>query len=80
MRFTAAQQPIPNSVGRRKAIIVHFMLPLSFFTVISVVEQGQCISENSITHTAVMEVHPCDVSNSESAFRSVISVSVPLIV
>ena len=41
--------PIPIAVGSRRETSVHFTDFVSFFIVISVVAQGQCISENSIT-------------------------------
>ena len=49
---------IPVIVGSRNDIGVHFTLCVSFFIVKQVVLQGQCISENNITHTAVHHVHP----------------------
>lgn len=45
---------------------IHLRLPVSFFMVKSVVEQGQCIRQNSTTHTAVTQVHPFWVSSAES--------------
>ena len=52
------QAIIPIAVGKAAARKAYFRLPVSFFIVISVVEQGQCISENKITHSAVARVQP----------------------
>ncbi len=49
---------MPAEVGIRKAAAVLFQLPLSRRTVRQVVEQGQCIRENKITQTPVVQVHP----------------------
>ena len=62
-KFTSMQEITPKVVGNRAATSVHFMLPVSFFTVMSDVEQGQCISENSSTHIAVTGVHPFDIKS-----------------
>ena len=48
---------------------VHLRLPVSFFIVRQVVEQGQCISENSITLTAVIHVQPLAISRFLSSAR-----------
>ena len=48
-------------MGRRTAAAVHRMLPVSFFMVRQVVEQGQCIRENRIMETAVAHVQPWEV-------------------
>lgn len=45
---------IPVSVGMAKAATVHFLLCVSFFNVMQVVEHGQCIMENSMVQTAVV--------------------------
>ena len=50
---TRKHKPMPITVGIAAAASVHFMLPDSFLIVISVVEHGQCIKENSITLIAV---------------------------
>ena len=41
IKLAAIQTVIPIKVGSRAAATVHLMLPVSFFTVIRVVEQGQ---------------------------------------
>ena len=61
----------PAAVGRSAAITAHFMLPVSFFTVISVVEHGQWKSMNIITHMAVFMSQPFAVSSVCSAAPSV---------
>ena len=52
------QAQMPITVGSAAASPVHFQLPVSFLIVSRVVEQGQCISEKSMTLTAVTQVHP----------------------
>ena len=70
-----AKHPItPAQVGSRNAASAHFQPPASFFTVSSEVEQGQCMSENSIVQTAVRQVQPlsprsCANAGSESSVR-----------
>ena len=49
---------MPITVGTRKETAVHFQLCVSLRMVRQVVEQGQCISEKSIVHTAVSQVQP----------------------
>lgn len=51
------------AVGNKNASAVHFRLPVSFLIVISVVEQGQCISENSMVLMAVTHVQPFDTNS-----------------
>ena len=46
--------------------------------VMQVVEHGQCMSENSMVHTAVSQVQPFSVSRVCSSARFDISVSVPV--
>ena len=46
----------PKKVGNRKENAVHLKLAVSFFIVISVVEQGQCMSEKTVVQTAVLAV------------------------
>jgi len=48
----------PNNVGNANATSVHLMLDVSFFTVIRVVEHGQCIRKKTMQHMAVIPVHP----------------------
>ena len=63
------QQIIPNNVGRTTANAVHFQLPVSFFIVKTVVEHGQCIIENIIVFTAVIQVHPFCTNKSFNCVR-----------
>lgn len=53
---------IPQIVGIANAKRVHFQLPVSFFILIKVVEQGKCINENSIIFIAVRIVQPLFIS------------------
>ena len=55
---TRAQDARPAAVGSANAAAVHFQLCDSLRMVRHVVEHGQCISENSIVHTAVTHVQP----------------------
>ena len=48
----------PTAVGRTAEKTVHFQLPVSFQMVQQVVEQGQWNRENTMTHSAVTQVHP----------------------
>ena len=66
---------IPVTVGTRKEATVHFTLWVSFFIVRQVVEQGQCIRENSMVLTAVIQVQPWLTRRSLSTDRSLISLS-----
>lgn len=68
---------IPVTVGTRKEAIVHFTLCVSFLIVRHVVEQGQCIRENSMVLTAVIQVQPWLTSKSRSTDRSLISSRLP---
>ena len=61
------QITIPASVGRSAAIKVHLILPLSFFTVSNVVEQGQCRQENITVQRAVICVQPFEIKISFTA-------------
>ena len=61
----------PVIVGTKNDIAVHFHEPVSFFIVINEVEQGQCIREKSIVHTAVNQVQPLLISKSFSCNKSV---------
>ena len=60
------------------AAAVHFQLPVSFRMVRQVVEQGQCISENSTVHRAVSHVHPFCTKMLLSAIREGRSVRLPV--
>ena len=66
------------TVGKAIENSAHLMLPVSFFIVIQVVEQGQCIREKSITQIAVTQVQPLLTSNSRITSILPISVSVPV--
>ena len=57
-RFMSIHSSAPQSVGSAAASAVHVQLPVSFFTDSSVVEHGQCISVNTMTHAAVFPVQP----------------------
>ena len=59
----------PVSVGIKNETAAHFRLPVSLRMVIRVVEQGQCISEKSITLTAVTQVQPLADSSAYSSVR-----------
>lgn len=58
------QTEIPIAVGIITASAVHFQLFVSFFMVSNVVEQGQCIRENNMVLTAVIQVQPWLTNNS----------------
>ncbi len=51
------------TVGSRNARTVHLRLPVSFFMVRRVVEQGQCIREKSMVQIAVTQVQPFATNN-----------------
>ena len=74
---TRKQRSIPAAVGMRKDAAVHLRLAVSLCIVMQVVEQGQCIRENSMVHTAVTGVQPFAVSRVCISDRLPISVSVP---
>lgn len=61
MKFEAIQVKMPQIVGKTNAINVSLTLPVSAFIVLSVVAQGKCKSEKSITFTAVNVVQPLSV-------------------
>ena len=48
--FEKIQQMIPQIVGMIKLRIAHFRLPVSFLTVMQVVEQGKCINVKISIH------------------------------
>ena len=75
--LTSIQAAIPQRVGSTAASAVHLRLPVSFLMVISVVAQGQCISEKSMVQRAVTEVQPLARNSSRMAARLVGSCSVP---
>ena len=61
------QMRIPQTVGIKKERRVHFRLPVSFLIVRQVVAQGQCIRENKIVLTAVIQVQPFAVKAAAAA-------------
>ncbi len=74
---TQKQTVTPITVGKIKETKVHFMLCVSFLMVIQVVEQGQCINENSMVQIAVTGVHPLSTSSVFSWVRFWKSVRLP---
>ena len=68
----------PIMVGSRKAMMVHLALPVSFFMVRQVVEQGQWNREKMAMQTAVFTVHPWVVKRDKRAFVSSISTRYPV--
>ena len=58
MPVVIMQRTIPQTVGSKNAIMLHFQLPVSFLIVIKVVLQGKCNSVNSMTFIAVSKVQP----------------------
>ena len=64
------QAQMPITVGSAAASPVHFQLPVSFLIVSRVVEQGQCISENSIMLMAVIQVQPWSTKRARMASKS----------
>ena len=71
------QSVIPISVGMTAARSVHFILPVSFFIVIKVVEHGQCIREKMIVFIAVTKVQPLASNISLRMLREGISLTAP---
>ena len=69
---------IPTTVGSIMDSNVHFMLPVSFFMVRHVVEQGQCASENIIIFIAVSQLHPLLTNNCRSSIKLSNSVMTPV--
>lgn len=74
--LTSAQSVIPKSVGITNASAAHFIPPVSFLIVRSVVEQGKCIRVKIITQSAVTGVQPFAV-NSSNICDGAISASTP---
>ena len=70
------QSAIPINVGKTTAKKVHLKLFVSLYIVRQVVAQGKCISEKTITQSAVTVLQPFAVNNSPSA--AVLSKSVIL--
>ena len=57
-KWMPMQHKMPSKVGRAAARKVHFRLPVSFFMVSRVVEQGQCMREKVMVQMAVTQVQP----------------------
>ncbi len=66
MLVIARQRTSPRAVGSRKESTVHFLLPVSFFIVASVVPQGKCSSVKMSVQTAVSQVQPFSTSKTRS--------------
>lgn len=77
IRCTLMQQTTPREAGSRAANTVHFQLPVSFLMVQSVVEHGQCISEKSMVHRAVVAVHPLAVKRAFISMKFPVSAMLP---
>jgi len=69
IRLTAMHIATPKAVGSKNDASVHFKLPVSFFTVIRVVEHGQCIKKNTTVHIQVVMLQPFAQSISFTAIR-----------
>ena len=78
MNFKLKQLNIPNMVGIIRDRIVHLRLPVSFFIVIRVVEQGQWKRIKITVQMAVIGVHPFAVKISLATDIEEISVKYPL--
>lgn len=65
-------------MGRRMDTAVHFKLPVSFFMVRQVVEQGQWNREKTAMQTAVLTVHPLADSRLKMAVLSSMGARTPL--
>lgn len=78
MHVTRKHKTIPVTVGIANASAVHFTLCVSFLIVMHVVPHGQCMSENSITHTAVTHVQPWHMKSECKLERLLYSVSIPV--
>ena len=76
-RLVSIHMVIPTMVGAIKATKVHLTLPVSFFMVRRVVEQGQWNSENSMVFTAVNMVQPFSTKSSFISARDRVSEIVP---
>ena len=71
------QSRAPNKVGSRAERNVYDSFPVSFFTVMSVVAQGQWKRVKINMESAVLSVQPFIMKSSRKADRSEISVRVP---
>lgn len=78
IHVTAKHKTAPHNAGTANAAKVHFLLPVSFLTVSSVVEHGQCIRVKIIVFTAVSHVQPLSESRCLTAVRSVTAVMLPV--
>lgn len=67
----------PVNVGTKMDTAVHLRLRVSFFIVRQAVEQGQCISENSIVLTAVIQVQPLPTSSCFNSHKLPHSIILP---
>ena len=65
-------------MGMSKEAAVHLRLWVSFLMVMRVVEQGQCIREKSMVHTAVSQVQPFSTNSEWRAVRLSISSKLPV--
>ena len=61
MKLNIIQSATPKPVGKRMDKSVHFMLAVSFFTVKTVVEQGQWQRVNISIEIAVLIVQPLSI-------------------
>ena len=61
--FISIHRMMPVTVGSKQPRKAHFMLPVSFFMLIKVVEQGQCKREKIVVQMAVTQVHPFSTNN-----------------
>lgn len=66
------------TVGSNTETAVHLRLPVSFFIVSTVVEQGQCVREKIITEIAVFTVQPFEIKSSRIAVMEESSVRLPV--
>ena len=75
IRLTSIHVNAPKRVGRAAAISIQRVLPVSFFTEISVVEQGKCAMENIRKQSAVFMLQPLAVSMAPTSVIAHASVS-----
>ena len=72
------QHIMPQAAGKSAQIIVQNPLFVSLYMVMREVEQGQCIRENSIVHTAVSQVQPFCTNKACSWVKSLSSTRLPV--
>ena len=72
------QSAAPSTVGIATATAVHLRLPVSFFIVRQVVDQGQWNRQKIAMESAVFTVQPWAASRLNSAAWSSISTSTPV--